>query len=804
MSTTAFRRECVVTVFALLLVAAPPSQAADAVKITGVSVGLPTRSRPTDHNDPGVAKFGAWAPVYVSLEILSAVREPAELVLEAPDPDEVNTILVLPLDLNGIAPGRRVALQERGVVGYVRPAGRASEITVTVRTRTGEPLAVPHRVPLRPREPLQYVVLALGGAPAGFELPRPLLGGTEVGPLRSGRVEVAHIANFDDLPDHWFGYESADLLLLNTGTATDTFLTNLGEANTPDAIRRREALLEAIRRGGRIVIAVGENAHRVAQLSHLQPLLPYAIHPTEPARTTDVVGLDWSAAGSTQADIKSGVLGVKGGPPFKMANLIPAEKPARVVIPPPARPSKERPVIAAQKAWGLGRVTVIGFDLDGAPLADSPQRAEFWDWVLREGGAFRASLGGDGKPRPPGALTEEEDEAAVAIRLSNDAFDGVAVVSFGWIAVFIGLYLLLIGPVEYFFLQRILGRLELTWITFPIIVLTVSVLAYLTADAIKGHELRINKVDVVEIDPASHRLYGTTWLTIFSPKIDTYTIALTPNDGWGHPPLPTTIAAIGAPRAGRSGIVRRKYTIHATQATLADSLIDVPIQVWSTKALAANWSSHCATDKSASLVSADLIHPPADRSKVVGTFRHDLPVPALTDCVAFYGGMAYPLPGAVIVRGQPVRLVLDQGTPAVQWLQTHGQLENLLTRVQSYAERPGQRLAQRQQLPSLAGPLPLWSVLFHEGTLKNEEGVYARNASLRRLDQSWRLVPDNRDEVIVVGRVPPRRGAAEDVLCGPDSPSQLWLNNGPRDGGRTALPGIGRQETWVRLYLPVR
>ncbi len=803
MSLAAFRREFLVAVFALLLVAAS-SLAADAVKITGVSVGLPTSGRPVDRTDSGVAKFGAWAPVYVSLEILTAISEPAELVIEAPDPDEVNTTLTLALDLSGIAPGCRIALQERGVMGYVRPAGSASEITVTVRSRSGEPLSVPQRLRLRPREPLQYVVLALGGAPAGFELPRPLLGGTEVGPLRSGRVEIAHIADFHDLPDHWIGYESADLILLTTGMATEAFLTNLWESKAPAAQRRREALLETIRRGGRIVISVGENAHQVARWPHLHPLLPYAINPAEPARRTEAVGLDWSAAGSTQADIKSGALGVKGGPPFKMANLVPGEKPARVVIPPPARQSKDRPVIAAQKAWGLGRVTVIGFDLDRAPFADSPQRAEFWDWVLREGGAFRASLGGDGKPRPPGVLTEEEDEATVAIRLANDAFDGVAVVSFGWIAVFIGLYLLLIGPVEYFFLKRVLGRLELTWITFPLIVLTVSVLAYLTADAIKGHELRINKIDVVEVDPASNRLYGTTWFTIFSPKIDTYTLGLTPNDGWGQNTLPSTLYAIGAPRGGRSGIVRRKYAIHTAGDTVADGLIEVPIQVWSTKAFAANWASECASADAGSPVSVDLTHPPADRSKVVGTFRHDLPVPALVDGVAFYGGMAYPLPGGVIVRGQPVRLVLDQGTPAIQWLQTHGQLDGLLNRVQSYAQRPGQRLAQRQQLASVAGPLPLWSILFHEGTLRNEEGVYARNASLRRLDQSWRLVPDNREEVIVVGRVPPLRGAAEEVLGGTSSPSKLWLKGLPANGERTAISGTGRQETWVRLYLPVR
>ncbi len=183
-----------------------------------------------------------------------------------------------------------------------------------------------------------------------------------------------------------------------------------------------------------------------------------------------------------------------------------------------------------------------------------------------------------------------------------------------------------------------------------------------------------------------------------------------------------------------------------------------------------------------------------------------MPIPELTDCVAFYAGQAYPLPGEVIVRGEPVRLVLDQGVPAAQWLQTNGKLDPLLNRVQSYAERPGQKNVQRQQQQQVVftGPLPLMGMLFHEGALRNDEGVTARNASLRRLDQSWRLSADNRDEVIVVGRAAPPLGASKDVLVGPYAPSKLWLKALPGSGEYRDIPGTARQETWVRFYVPVK
>jgi hypothetical protein len=794
--------------FALLLCAAP-ALGKDKVKLTEVTIGLPPGAK--DRTE--VSKFSAWSPVYTTLEILAEVGEPAELVIEAPDSDEIATTLAVPLNLAGLAPGTKVFAPDRGAFGYVRPAGSSSEVTVTVRTAKGDPLSEPVRVRLRPREPLQYVVLAVGGAPAGFDLPRPpVTSGAESAPLRNGRVELARIGDFAHLPDQWFGYDAADLVLLNTGTAPEDFLTRLFGSDEPGAVRKREALFEWVRRGGRLVVSVGANAKPAADLPHLKALLPYAINVTEPTRTKRAVALYWSAGSSSQTNVTVGALDSKGGPPLVLAKLVPQPgRTARVISPPPNWKSDDPEPVAVQSAFGLGRVTVIGFDLDRAPFAENQQRLDFWDWVLRDCGSNRASAGGDGKARPVGALTEDEDDAAVALRTYNDAFDGVPVVSFGWVALLIVLYILLIGPVEYYFLKRVFGRLELTWITFPIIVVTVSVAAYLSADAIKGRELRVNKIDVVDIDPTSNRIYGTTWFTVFSPRIDTYSIGVEPGEGWGFGPEDgTTVNWLGAPRGGRPGIVRRKYAIHADGAKVADGLENVPIQVWSTKAFSANWSgalrSAPQSSGAAPKIEVDLIHPPGDRTKVIGTFTHRLPVPVLTDCLAFYAGNAYPLPGGVLARGERVRLIFDQAVPANQWLQTNGQADVLLSYSQAFRERPGQKAAQKHQLQqqAFAGPLPLWTVLFHEGTLKNEENSFARNASLRRLDQSWRLSPENRDEVLIVGRIAPPPGPAEEVLTGGDAPAKLWLKGLPGAGERRPIPGTARQETWVRFYLPVR
>lgn len=799
-----------------LLAAGPVAAEPPRVRIASAAVGLPPGGR-EDPNAAPVCKFAAWAPVYVELEILGEVKEPAQLVVETPDADGIITTLAVPLDLAAASPGTTLRPRDLRMMPYLRPAAGTGETTVTVRTAAGAALSEPFRIrSLRPRDPLTYVVLSLGSRLPEFDLPKPTgTGEAELppgGPLRGGRVELTAIADFDLLPDQWFGYDAADLVILNTGTGSDDLVKRL--FNPRIGGPRLQAFWEWIGRGGRLVVAVGGNAGLVKQLPALD-FLPYTVNPNAPTRPVTRLPLYWAARESSQTSTLNGVLALKGGATFPLANLVPKPGHAgRVVSPPAGRQAEDREIVAAQAGYGLGRVTVIGFDLDRPPFTEFSRQAEFWDWVLREGGSSRASVGSEGKPRPPTAgPTDDENEVAVAVRAHLDTFDDVPVVSFGAVALLIVLYLLLIGPVEYYFLRRVLGRLELTWLSFPPIVLTVCVAAYLTAAAVKGRELRVNKVDVIDVvagtDPLTGKpggsVYGTTWCTVFSPRIDTYTIGVTPAEGWTRPGETgdSLVGWVGGPRTGRASLLRRRYGYHvgAESGVIADALENVPIQVWSTKSFAANWAG--AIDPASPVVESRLEHPPGDPTRAVGTFVNRMPFAAVTDCVAFYAGQAYPL--GTILSGQEVRLILDRGLPAAQWLQEHGQLAELLGRVQgsgaATAGRPGSAPATSA---ASGNRLPLWGLLFHEASLRNEEGAVPRNASFRRLDQSWRLAPDNRDEVIVVGRVLPPPGPAEALFGGPASPSRIWLKALPGHGDRPAVPGTGRQETYVRLYLPIK
>jgi hypothetical protein len=737
---------------AVLVSIAGPASARDfPVKIAGARIGFPV-GHPNHRDDP-IARFACWAPVYVDLELVGPVDGPAELVIETADPDEIVTTLAVPLNLAGAS--GNLSLANLGSLGYVRPAG-VGEVTLTIRgANGGKSLSEPYRIrSLRPRDPLTYVVLALGAPPAGFELPKMAGVAPDTSPgLRGGRVELGTITDVAQLPNEWFGYDGADVVVLHTGRGAAEFLDKLFSAGaSPQDKKRRDALIEWVRRGGRLVVTLGEYSKDIGRWPALRDLLPLEV---AGQREFERLGMYWGARESSQTSMFSGALVVKAGK-FPVANLaLKPDRPARVLIPPPDRRGEKDDIIAGQRAFGLGRITLIGFDLDQLPFAEFPQRPEFWDWVLREGGANRASAGSEGKPRPgAGALTEEEDELAVGLRTHLDTFEGVPVVSFGWVALLIVLYILLIGPIEYFFLKRVLGRLELTWITFPIIVLTVSLAAYFTAYSLKGRDLRVNKIDVVDVDLAGGRVDGTTVFTIFSPRIDNYTIGVTPAEGManGTETSGTVVSWLGAPRGGRASLLRRNYRYHADADSLADGLEKVPVQVWSTKSFIARWSA--AIDPAwfdpdpKDPVNRRLEHPrdPELAAGVTGTFVNRLPIPVLSECVVFYAGQAYPLPGGTIRSGDTIRLVLDSGTMATDWLKKESKMDLVLGRGAVAADRALPAKGAAQAGPTAGdGPLPLLGFLFHEASLTYGEGVIPRNASLRRLDQSWRLSPDNRN-----------------------------------------------------------
>jgi len=248
------------------------------------------------------------------------------------------------------------------------------------------------------------------------------------------------------------------------------------------------------------------------------------------------------------------------------------------------------------------------------------------------------------------------------------------------------LYILLIGPGDYFFLKKVLrNRMELTWITFPTIVIAVSLGAYFAAYFVKGRDLRVNKVDVLDVDSVTGMARGSTFVNMFSPQNRDYDVTVVPRpldqataaDGDGRPgdrsepqrgdggqggtPSPRSgrnrvvVTWMGIPErsyggmgntgSGRMGFGGGGYT--SLPAGGSEMLQGVRIPIWSTKYLTARWFG-----PSVPMAESDLV--PVGLDRVAGTVTNRLGVPmhdALLGVQQTRGGNS-----GKIAPGQPVQI----------------------------------------------------------------------------------------------------------------------------------------------------
>src|SRR5262249_32462932 len=154
--------------------------------------------------------------------------------------------------------------------------------------------------------------------------------------------------------------------------------------------------------------------------------------------------------------------------------------------------------------------TFLAIDLDKGLFTTWEGRKSFWEKLVIKVGPKTSQPGDEMAAGSPGS---EENDVATDLQWELEQFGEVKPASFGWVAFFIFLYILVVGPLDYFFLKKIVKRLEWTWVTFPTVVLVVSLAAYFTAQSLKGRDQKVNKIDLIDIDqlgPRAH-LQATTW-----------------------------------------------------------------------------------------------------------------------------------------------------------------------------------------------------------------------------------------------------------------------------------------------------
>jgi hypothetical protein len=744
----------------------------------GIRIGL------SDGPDTARSRNGVWTPITVPLQAGpdEVPRGSYRLVVETTDGEGVPyryTVAVPAIPANST----------QRVFAYVRPGRTDATFTIALQQMDGtevQTVADLSRDPSKKEvlEPKEILYLTLGSPLHGLQQASKSEAAESGEQADKQSEEVSRFVSIEsvaDLPDRWFGYESVDVIVVTT--SHDAFAAQLLDMDQA----RRVALLDWVQRGGRLVLSVGRNQQSVAKWLEKMPLVDGTLQ----GKITRLALPSLQMWCSADPRHKQGLRNIE------ITRVVPGPNMHGLVYEDPTADDLEARPVLWQSSCGLGRVLLVAFDLDAPPFSTWEGQSAFWKRLQEEIAPHAAPA----SPNRPAASFTAGGELAVDLKRELENFAETPVLSFGWVALFILFYIVLVGPLDYLLLKKVFKRLELTWITFPALALLVSGIAYAAASYFKGDNLRINKIDLVDIDLHSPgQIYGHSWFTLFSPRIQNYTIGLEPvAPEWGgrwsledaEAPLPPVmVAAMDGLEPGLGGNMQSLFRRPYEYAADAGGLLHVPVPMWATRTFTASWrvplQSRPFQDRPLPLQANLRIS--RDGRALSGTITNNLPT-ELHGVVLFFQGQWYLLGDLFPGETHEVSPLFEPD------IKPHN-LQEWFTEDKVW----------QPQAPA-ALHKTLRAMLFHGAP----GGGQQPNSGLRLFDEGWRVLSLGegrqrrfRDEAILVAHTPLRNGLAETVAQDGVSPSRLWLGELPgAQRQRPALSGYLQQETYVRIYIPL-
>ncbi len=596
------------------LSASDPVQAA--VSIEEVTVGI-----------AGLYKVGHWTPVEVRLQTDSAPTA-GRLRLFVPDGNGLQSVYESkPIQL---AAGRATRCLQ-----YVRFGQRSAGIDVEFQAEDGSRWQ--KRIPAGELPDALYssqrLILSVGpemGVAAAVQS-RPQW-------LRS-RLAHAHVARLADLPPHWLGFGGLDAIVLATSQL---------QLDQPLEQERWQAITRWAELGGSVVLAAASRAAMIASVElPLSRMLPGEFERVILQRQT--TGIEQFAEATQRLDQLN-----SSATEFSVPMSVFQRTHGRVEAYEGIGLSQQPAVM--RYGIGLGRITFAAFDLDQEPFRDWTDRprlvAKLLAFALGEQDGGTLERAGERRAR----TVQGPRDMLGQLRTALDQFESVRFVPFSLTAGLITVYLLLIGPVDYWVLRRYL-RLEWTWLTLPLTVVLFLGLAVILARSWKGQSVQIRQAEIVDLDVDSGWIRGNCWTHVFSPKTTRLAPELRvrlPLEWSGEPQQIVSWEGFPSDRFGgmdssfQPSAFSQPYFVRGSlqapdQAQL--SLEDFPIAVWSSRGLAGRWWGRI---ESTSANDSSLVEGPEKQLR--GSFHSPL-ARDLSECLLLYDRWIYPL-GTVSAKQQ--------------------------------------------------------------------------------------------------------------------------------------------------------
>jgi hypothetical protein len=550
----------------------------------------------------GVTRMGSWAPVRISVANGAGATS---LRIESPDPDDQTPFRLLPISLDGAGNGH---------VDTAFRAGR-SEGAVTVRllAEDGHELAV------------KSLRLATD---SGADLPSPLrhdiavwatLGEVPGFDPAKASVTKRQVLRIDDataLPLDPRGYATLDALIIATGKSTDGGSKSAKPGWEQISAEQTHAIVSWVRSGGHLVVTVGTYADRVAA-SPLGRGLPFTFKGG--SSTRQLGRLETLCSANTPIPLAGGIPRAICERTDDSGTTLAEDGAGPLLIRVPV---------------GFGLVTVLAVDLDVGPLSNWKNVGDFAP-LLVQSSAQRVLASSEAEsPLRHQGISDIASQWSAKL----DSHAAVKRPSY-WtvLALLLGL-LLLVGPLDYWLVNRVLKRPTLTWITLPLWLAGGIFVGGWWSDRANGSAARGQLLELLDIDEAGNLLRGTAWLNVFSPRTARESIQVKPTEFAAATAGTRWFGWMSEPEGSPGGLYRGSMLSAAKGAYRVDDEAlraeAVPILQWSTKQMLARWES----DAGGTWVDNKLVS--SGPGRLTGSLAIQRQIP-LMDVVLVHGGRIY-------------------------------------------------------------------------------------------------------------------------------------------------------------------
>jgi hypothetical protein len=424
----------------------------------------------------GYFKYGEWLPIWVQLEN-SGPDLQAEIQVRITG-SLGSTVFAAPAPL---PTGSR-----KRIPVYVLPNNYSHALDVRLVAVDGQTL-LSQEVPVEAQTNITYMVGIIAPERGGLSFVSNVsLPGME---RPKSVVDVA----LADVPERGEGWRSFDCLIFN-------------DIDTSSLSPGQQAALESwVRQGGRLVIGGGAGAPATTAG------LPRSLLPLSPGGEAELNALP-ALADFAQAE------SVRVPGPFVVAT---GDATGGNTLIDQAGLS-----LLHERRVGAGFVDFVALDLATSPFDAWTGTTAFWEQLLGPGANYPDWL-------PPDVSPRQMKSGQMTYALSSlPSLDLPSVRGLGLVLI---LYILLVGPANYLFL-RWRKRLAWAWVSIPLLTLAFSGGAFGLGYALRGTDLILNKVAIIELQP-NGAADVTSYLGLFSPAQQAYEIEV-PGSGLLSPLSP--------------------------------------------------------------------------------------------------------------------------------------------------------------------------------------------------------------------------------------------------------------------------